>query len=315
MPETQTKVPSTKKILVTSFVVDILDMIINTVVAVFTGSVIMVVEALEGFAGLCSASMLLFSNKRSGKKPTKLHPFGFSKEMYYWSAIAAFIIVAVAGVIAINLGVNRFNSAAEIHRSWLAYIALAIALGTNMYSLWLSLAKLLEGQPFKKLSDIFMNSPIIAPKTTAVLDAMGSIVALCGLLAFALCGLTGNSQFDGAGAVAMGFALLIAAAGLLLSVRSLVVGQGAPREVERKLRDAARDIPEVKHILGLRTMMIGSDRLLVNVDVHLRDGMSTDQVEYTVAKIKETMEKTDENKGLRIHVEPDALDEHHQKDY
>ncbi|HUC89649.1 MAG TPA: cation diffusion facilitator family transporter [Patescibacteria group bacterium] len=310
MSETEAKLPTTKRILVTSLLVDVFDMIINTVVAVLTGSVIMIVEAIEGFAGLCAAGMLLFSNKRSGKKPTKLHPFGYSKELYYWSTIIAFVIVAIAGVIAIRLGYSRFVSPEAIHRSWLAYIALTVALGTNIYSLWLSIGKLLEDQPFHKMMNIFMNSPIIAPKITAVLDTMGSVVALCGLLAFGLSGITGNNQFDGAGAVAMGFALLFAAVGLLLSVRSLVVGQGAPRELERKLRDAARDIPEVKHILGMRTMMVGSDRLLVNVDVHLKDGLSTDQVEYAVAKIKETMEKTDENNNLRIHVEPDALDDH-----
>src|SRR5688572_5997381 len=276
MQETPTAVPSTKRILLTSFTVDIIGLIVNAFVAVLTGSAIMIVAALEGFAGLCSVGLLLFGNKRANKHATKLHPFGYGKELYYWSTIAAFVIVGIVAVIAFRAGYNHLADG-TLERPWLIAAALLLAFTSNVYSLWKSFGKLLEDQPARNVLKVFISSPLIAPKNALVLDTMGSATAAVGLIAMLAYALTGNASFDGVGAMAMGMLLFGSAIMLLLSVRSLVMGQSAPKEMERKLRDAAREVPEVRHILGMRTLMVGSDKMLVNVEVHLRDGLNTDE--------------------------------------
>lgn len=306
-----TAAPSTKRILLTSFIVDCASLLLNTFAAVFTGSAIMAVAALEGFAGLSSSGMLLAGNRRANKRATKLHPFGYGKELYYWSTIAAFIIVTVVAVVAFRFGYSHFEDG-SVRNTALIFIALGFSLISNLYSLWHSFGKLLEDQPARKVLKVFINSPLIAPKNAMVLDAMGSFAAGIGLVAITLQAITGNASFDGIGAMAMGLLLLVSAAMLLLSVRSLVLGQSAPKEMERKLRDAAREVSEVRHILGMRTIMIGSDKILVNVEVHLRDGMTTDQVEAAVAKVRTAMEKAGEGEGLKVHVEPDAYEDVHR---
>lgn len=312
MDEPQPAALSTKRVLLTSLAVDIFGLIMNAIVAIATGSVVMLVEALEGFAGLCSVVMLLFANKRSNRKATKLHPFGYGREISYWSTIAAFVIVTVVGVLAIRFGYQKLVAInpTAIRHTWIAYIALLAALGTNGYSFFTSLRKLLDGQSVQSIVKIFMVTPMVAPKTTVVLDAMGSAVALIGLFSLGLYGLTNNTQYDGIGALAMGIGLLFSAVALLVSVRGLVMNQGAPRELERKIRDAAREVPEVKHVIGMQTTMVGSDKLLANIDVHLKDGLNTDQVEAVVEKVKEATEQTES--GLQVHVEPDAIDETHK---
>ncbi|HSW99920.1 MAG TPA: cation transporter, partial [Patescibacteria group bacterium] len=204
--EQQPAAPSTRRVLLTSLFVDVFDLVMNAVVAVLTGSVIMLVEALEGFAGLCSVLMLLFANKRSSQKATKLHPFGYGREISYWSTIAAFVIVSIVGVFAVRFGYQKLVAInpVAVHHTWIAFIALFIALGTNGYSFFTSLRKLLDGQSVQSIVKIFMTTPMVAPKTTVVLDAMGSTVALVGLFSLGLYGLTGNTQYDGIGAVAMG---------------------------------------------------------------------------------------------------------------
>lgn len=311
MHASTTAAPSTKRILLTSFIVDMTGLIINAAVALLTGSAIMIVAALEGFAGLCSVGLLLFGNRRAMKRATKLHPFGYGKELYYWSTIAAFVIVGFLAVQAFRLGYTHFADGTVQHILF-AFIALGFGLASNLYSLWHSFGKLLEDQPARNVLKIFISSPLIAPKNALVLDTMGSAAAGIGLVAMTLYVVTGNTAFDGVGAMAMGVLLLCSAVMLLLSVRSLVLGQSAPKEMERKLRDAAREVTEVRHILGMRTIMVGSDKMLVNVEVHLRDGLTTDQVEEAVAKVREAMEKTAEGEGLKVHVEPDAFEDVHR---
>jgi len=303
-------VPSTKRVLTTSVAVDIFGLLLNSTVAAITGSAIMLVAAVEGFAGLVSAAILLLSVRRGSKRATKLHPFGYGRELYYWSTLAAFVIVGVTASIALRIGYGHLLDTNSLRYTYLIYIALAISFGTNLYSWWLSVQRMLDGQPLTGLYKTFMESPLIASKNTVVLDAMGAGGALVGLLFAGLYGLTGILPLDGVGSMLMGVVLGIAAILLLISVRSLIVGQTAPRELERRIRDAVREVPEVKHILAMRTLMVGSDKLLVNVDVHFKDGLHTDQIESAVAKVKTAAEACGDTAGLRVHVEPDPLEEH-----
>lgn len=313
MDEKSSSAPTIKRVLFTSLIVDVAGVVLNAVAALVTGSAIMLVSALEGFAGLVSVAMLLFADKRSNTRATKLHPFGYGREISYWSTIAAFVIVATVGVIAVQAGYRKLlaDNPSAVHYAWLAIVVLLISFTSNGYSFWTALKKLLDGQEVHSFRRVFMQSPRVAPKTTVVLDAMGSTVALVGLLFMVLYALSGSSvaRLDGMGAVAMGIGLLLSAAGLLLSVHSLVMNQGAPRELERKIRDAAREVPEVKHVIGMQTTMVGSDKMLANIDVHLKDGLNTDQVEKVVEKVKEATEQSTE--GVIAHVEPDAMDESH----
>ena len=66
--------PTTRRVLLTSFFVDVLDVVMNLAIALFTGSVVMLAETLEGFADMCSAGLLLVGFKKSNRRPNRLHP-------------------------------------------------------------------------------------------------------------------------------------------------------------------------------------------------------------------------------------------------
>src|SRR5262245_61439279 len=101
MDESPVTPPTTRRVLLTSFIVDSFCLVINVIISTVTGSAVMIVEALEGFAGLSAVIMLWAANKRSNQRATKLHPFGYGREISYWSTVAAFVIVLAVGVTSI----------------------------------------------------------------------------------------------------------------------------------------------------------------------------------------------------------------------
>ncbi|HSX29706.1 MAG TPA: cation diffusion facilitator family transporter [Candidatus Saccharimonadales bacterium] len=310
--EPQLKHRKTQHVLQLSFMVDGFNLALSIVVAALTGSVVMLVTALQSFAELSSAGILLYGKRYANRRPTKLHPFGFGKELYFWTTIAAFVIIAATGVLAYKYGYQELLHPTSFKRELLALIALVVVLCANLYSFYRSSGKLLGGLPFADLPKIFMVSPLLAAKTTVVLDIMGAIASVTGLTLLSIATLSANVRFDGIGAVLMGTVYFAGSVALLFSIRGLVTGQSAPPEIERKIRDAARAVPEVRHVLGMRTMMLGSDKLLVNIEVHLRDKLSTDQVEDTVERIKHEIEHSAAAEGMTVHVEPDAYEDVHK---
>jgi len=85
---------TSKKVVLTSFFVDTLDIIFNGAIAFSTGSSIMLAEFLQGLADLVTVAFLYIGIKRSVKRADREHSFGYGRELYFWSLCSAIIMFA-----------------------------------------------------------------------------------------------------------------------------------------------------------------------------------------------------------------------------
>lgn len=296
---------STKRVLITSLITDIGDITVNSIVAIMSGSIVMLSEMLQGLADVVIDIMLLIGFSRSRRRSTRQHPFGFGKEMYFWAILAGVFILFITSSLAVYFGLRQIIFPEIIDRLYLAYIALSLDAATNIYAFSVSYRHLMSGSSWRDVWRVFRNSPRAATKTTFVADLMGSLAALLGLTALIIYGFTGNILLDGIGAVGIGLVLGALAVVLLIGLKGLVTGQSASPAIEMQIRELVTAHPAVLDVPDLKTMVIGSERLLVNIDVHLRDELETDQVEAIMDEIKawirqQVPEATD------IQVEPET---------
>jgi cation diffusion facilitator family transporter len=296
---------TTKRVLLTSFFIDALDVVINIAIAVVTGSAVMLAEALQGLADLTSVGLLLIGFRSSKKRSNKQHPFGYGKEQYFWALIAVFVIIGVTSTLSFYSGLHRWLNPDKVEYIAVAYAALIASFFSNGYAFMVSLRKLQGNKPLRKLPREFMESSDVATRTTLALDGAGTLAAVFGLAALITYGLTNNSRFDGLGAMAIGVLLLGLALVLLFTTKSLVTGKSASGKVKKQITKATLQTPKVNSVLGLRTMIMGPENLLINVKVHLKDDLSTDEVEKVIDNIKENIRKNVQGKA-HISVEPET---------
>jgi cation diffusion facilitator family transporter len=282
---------SERRVLITTFWVDLLDVALNLSVAILTGSVVMLSEFFQGLADLTAAAFLLVGYKRSRKKADKRHPFGHGKEIYFWTLISAVVMMTFTATASFYVGLNRFLNPQEITHIGFGYGTLLITLVTNGYALSLSSRRLLKNKPIKQLPQLFMSSSVVTTKNALVLDLMGTTASSFGLVSLLLYQLLGEKRFDGVGAMVIGVTTAILAFVLIIGIKGLLVGERAAPEIEEKIKTATLSIPHVKEVLDLRTMQIGSDKLLVNIDVHMQDGLTTDELEALIDKIKKRIQE------------------------
>lgn len=277
---------STKRALVTSFVVDLLDVVMNFTVAAITGSAVMIAEAMEGLADLSSVALLLVGHKRSQRKADHNYQFGYGKELYFWALLSAVVILLITASASFYFGLEKLLHPDHVEWTGLAYAVLAIAIVTNAYAFTVSARALLGGRKFAKLPRVFMESSLLAPKTTVVLDIMGTLAALFGMISLIIYGITGDGRFDGIGAMIIGVTLAVFAVILLDGVRGLITGHSVPPLLAKDIRKAAMKVPGILGVLDLRTMILGASSTLVNIEVHLDDGLTTDEIEKVIDKVK-----------------------------
>ncbi|MBU0569508.1 cation diffusion facilitator family transporter [Patescibacteria group bacterium] len=295
---------SSEKVVTVSFFVDISDVLINLLVAIVSGSVVMFSQALEGGAGLLASGLLIFGIKKSKKPSDRKHPFGYGREIYFWTFLSALVTFTITAGVSFYLGLERFLDPQPIHNVNLVIVVLLISILTNGYAMSLSFRRLLGKKVYKNIINIFLHSAFIATKTAFVLDLMGTLASLLGLISISLYKISGNQKLDGLGAMLIGITLAILAIYILKSAKDLLVGQSASPETEDKIKSTVEALSEVKKVISLRTLQIGAEILLVDIEVNLQDNLTTDKIEILIDRIQaDIVRQVPEAKEVRVELE------------
>lgn len=293
---------SAKRVIATSFLVDISDFLLSIVIVITSGSVIMLSQALEGAADLLSSGLLLYGHGRSNRPADKTHPFGYGKELYFWTLISAMIMFGLTATLSFYYGWHRFHHPRHINNIGLAYAGLIVTAATNFYSFSLSFRRLIGKRNINQISKIILKSNLIETKTTLVLDLMGTLASVLGLISLLFYSLTNNFRFDGLGAMLIGVVLAFLAATIIIEIKDLVIGVSASEQTQEKIKQAVLSVSQVNKVLDLRTMIIGNNKILVNIEVNLEDKLTTNEIEVLVDKIKNEIQK-DVPRASHIQIE------------
>src|SRR6202049_2234037 len=183
---------------------DILVAVSNAVAAVWTGSASMMSEAIHSFVDTTNEVLLLYGIHRSRQKADTDHPFGYGRELYFWSFVVSLLIFALGAGFSIYEGVYRILYPVPIQSPIVSYIVLALAFlfegGSWLYSL----------RQFRRAKgDLgFFKAFRLSKDPPSFMTLFEDSVALVGILiaaaaTFAAVAL-GHPEFDGAGSVAVG---------------------------------------------------------------------------------------------------------------
>jgi len=282
-----------QRVVLTSIFVDLLDVVLNGLVAVLTGSVVMLAETFQGFADFVSDTMAYVGVVRSGRAPTKKHPLGFGREIYFWTIMSSLMMFVLLAGLSFYFGYQRLSNPEPIDFLWLSFIILTISVLSNGYSFSLSFRRVMAG----RLADHsywrqFIESSKLESKVTFLSDLVGILSAFLGLVALLLYYFTEDTLFDGLGAIAIGLIMAIFSLVLLFNTKSFVVGKTIPEGDREKIKLAVNNFKEVKKIVYLKATSFGANDVLVHLGINVADGLVTDQIEHLIDEIESNIKDT-----------------------
>lgn len=287
------KTISDLRVVATSALVSVSDVALNMTVAVITGSTVMMSQALQGFSDLVTGGILFFGVRRSKREADRKFQFGYGREVFFWVLIAGIIMFVGTGAASVFVGYEQFIRPSSIENIWVALGMLIIGFSTNYYSFRLSLQRMKQrGRRHDHgVMRHFLSSSIVETKATFIIDFLGTTSAVIGFIALFVTVLTGNERFDGVGSILIGLSMMISAFLLMRDVRDLIIGRAVDASTSNEIIAAAKSVNGVNDVLDLRTMYLGSERLLVILEVHIEDDHSTDEIERITDHIKETVSR------------------------
>ncbi|MFF5532650.1 cation diffusion facilitator family transporter [Streptomyces cinerochromogenes] len=277
---------------------------------VLAGSPALLSEAAHSVADSLNEVFLLAALRRSRRPADARHPFGYGKERFFWSLLAAVGIFVMGGCFSFFQGVEALRSGAEEEFS--GYLAGLIVLGVALVAEGVSLLRALhqvrrQGGGLGGLRDPALRT-VVAEDGTAVL---GVTLALIGV---GLHMATGQVVWEASASLAIGVLLVYVAYRLGRDAQAQLIGEAADPELTGRIRALLRAQPEIDSVEAVLTMKMGLDSTLVAARVDLVPGLDSERVEEVAVRIRRSLTRTFPDVGQIFLDVTDRLADEARKD-
>jgi cation diffusion facilitator family transporter len=269
-----------------------------------TGSASMLAESVHSVADTGNQVLLFVGRGRSSRPPSDDHPFGFGRERYFYGFVVSVMLFTVGAAFSVYDGIHKILSPEEVRSPLVAFVVLALSAVLEGFSLRTAIGEANKVRGGRNWGTFIRRTK--SPELPVVL--LEDLAALIGL-AFAFAGiglsvLTGNGRWDGVGSLAIGLLLGTAAAILAVEMKSLLIGEAASLDVQRRVVGALEDGPELARVIHMRTVHMGPDSILVAAKVAVRDTDSAAQVAAAIDTAERRV-RAAVPIAQRIYLEPD----------
>jgi cation diffusion facilitator family transporter len=270
--------------------------------AAATGSSAMLSEGIHSLVDTGDGVLLLVGMRLADRPADERHPFGYGKELYFWSLIVAVLIFGVGGGVSIYEGILRLLEPHPMDDAGWSYAILGAAAVFEGASLAISV------QQFKKSIGAapFWESLRTSKDPTLSTVIAEDSAALAGLAAAAI-GIFGSHTlgmpaFDAGASIVIGLLLCGVSTLLIVQARRLLVGEAVDTEVAEAIRAIAQGEPSVHRAGWPLTMHLGPDDVLLALDAEFKTGVSAAEVSRAVNRIEAAVRKRFPEIG-RIYIE------------
>jgi cation diffusion facilitator family transporter len=275
---------------------------------VITGSSSLLAESIHSVADSSNQGLLFLGGRQAARAPTELHQFGYGRVRYFWAFVVAVVLFSLGGLFSAYEGYHKIADPHDIDSPAVAVGILALALVFEAFALRTAVRHATPERGRRSWSRYIRESrspelPVLLLEDSGAL--LGLVFALVGVL---LTLLTGDPVFDGVGTLAIGVLLICIAVVLAVEMRSLLIGESASPELQRKIEAEFERGDGVRRVIHILTQHIGPEELLVAAKLEFDPGLTTVQLVDAINACEERVRATAGVGTARIYVEPDIGD-------
>lgn len=270
-----------------AIVANILIAISKFIAAFFTGSSAMLAEGIHSVIDTGNGGLLLMGIKRSNREADASHPFGYGKEIYFWSFVVSILIFSLGGGFAIYEGVHSLQSPEPITDPLWNYCVLGAAIVFEGISLIIAIKTFNKSHKTGGLLSNIIKSKDPANFAVIIEDSAavaGLVIALVGVF---LSQQLDNPYIDGSASILIGLLLLGVATFLARETKGLLLGESASPAIIKGIENVLQQHKNVKTFQPPKTMHLGPVNILVVIDLDIVEDILLINAEEEVARIRE----------------------------
>lgn len=273
---------SSKKAIYAALVGNSLIAVTKFIAAAISGSSAMLSEAFHSCADSGNQLLLLYGFRRARRPPDRTHPFGYGKELYFWTFVVAILLFGLGAGASLYAGIVHLRQPRTIEHLYLNYAVLATAILFEAVTLWVAFGEFQKGRRWRT----FFQEVRRTKDPTLITVLFEDSAALAGL-ALAAAGITaahrlGMPELDAWASIAIGLLLAAVATWLAYESKGLLVGEAAERKILDDVRRTIAADRRVTRLIEALTMHLGPADILLTLDVDFADRLTTSQIEDAI---------------------------------
>ncbi|MCX2483609.1 cation diffusion facilitator family transporter [Pedobacter sp. MR2016-24] len=296
---------SSNKSIYSALAANLLIAITKFVAGAFSNSAAMISEGIHSMVDTVNQLLLLFGLKRSKKPADALRPFGYGKELYFYSFIVSILIFGLGGGISIYQGIIHIVAPEPLGDPTWNYVVLAVSVIFEGASLVIAAKEfnLVRGQ------DSWWTAIVRSKDPSNFLVLFEDGAAVLGLITVIICMVFSHHyqipQLDGVASLLVG--LLLVAVSLILAreSRSLLLGEGISEVSKQKITLLAEKDPAVLKVLHILSTYQSPEEVILMLIVAFKAHQDTAEINEAIDRIRKDI-KSDFNLIRFVIIQPEA---------
>jgi cation diffusion facilitator family transporter len=277
---------SSRKVVYAAIVGNFLIVITKFAAAAWTGSSAMLSEAIHSTVDTANGLLVLYGLNEAKKRPDRIHPLGYGREVYFWSFVVAILIFALGAGITIYQGILHVLDPRPIENVGTNYVVLALSALFDGSTLWLAFRNF---KAKNRYSDLFaaIRKSKDPPSFIVLFEDSAALVGL--FIAFV--GIVLSASFDlpvldGVSSILIGLVLAVTASLLARETKSLLIGEAADPALVNSITRLSENIKGIAHANGILAMHLAPRQVVIALSLEFADELTTPEIEAKVTELE-----------------------------
>lgn len=305
-----------KKVIYAALAGNALIAITKFVASTITGSSAMLTEAIHSLVDTGNQGLLLWGLKKAKQPPDEEFPFGYGKEVYFWSFVVAIMIFALGAGISVYEGIKHLLEVAadpehaHMKDPTINYIVLGLAMifeGGALFFAWREFATHKGDMGYFEAIRNGKDPTMFLVLFEDAAAMLGLVVAFIGVT---LGHVLHNPYIDGAASVIIGLILGGVAAILAKETKGLIIGESASRHVRDGIKSIVMARAEVKTLNEMLAVHMGPENVIVTMSLDFDNALSARQVEETISALNAEIRAAYPDEVRRVFIEVESFAAH-----
>ncbi|RYG00474.1 MAG: cation transporter, partial [Chitinophagaceae bacterium] len=211
----------------------------------------MIAEGIHSMVDTTNQLLLLYGIRQSRKPADATHPFGYGRELYFWSFMVAILIFGLGGGISVTQGIRHIIDPEPLTDPTINYVVLSLSLVFEGASLFVAVKEF-----NKTRNGVGWWTAIIRSKDpSSFLVLFEDAAAVLGLLIVMIFLFLEHQlnmpMLDGVATLLVGLLLIAVSLILARESRSLLMGEGISSKTREAIIKIAVDHKDVMRVMNL----------------------------------------------------------------
>ena len=261
------------------------------VAAAITGSSAMLTEGVHSVVDSSNQLLLLWGRKAAKRPPDQFHPFGYGREIYFWSFVVAVLVFALGAGVSIYEGIIHIANPEPAVSPIIAYGVLLVAFLLEGGSTWEAFKDFKQAKGRLGWIQAVQQSKD-PPGFIVLLENGGAMVGIvAAAVGLGISQYTGDPRYDGAASILIGLILAFIAYFLAYESKALLIGEAADPELVTAMHRMVEDKSGVTSVGEILTVHSAPDQITAMLSVDFEDHITARDVERLVCEIERECEE------------------------